>query len=138
MLTLGTFDPTDEKSQPDIVQFSTDQDQLQLPGQSSSSLLTLTCGRVLGVGSNRLLEAISQNLVLDNLNGSALVAGVSFGDLPSDGSILDVVGSASGIEASLGTDFICNSLIILQLEAIPLRGNAFRIEFSFIPSSSDR
>jgi len=138
VFTLGTFDPVDENSQPDIVQFGTDPDQLQLPGQSTSSRFSITCGRVLGVGSSRLLGAISQNLALGDLDEAALVEGISFGDLPDDGSAISVVGSASGFEVLLGTDFSCNSLIILQLEAISLGENAFRIDFSFIPSSSDR
>ncbi len=138
VLTLGTFDPADENSQPDIVQFAADPDQLQLPGQSSSSLITLTCARVFGVGSSRLIEAISQNLVIADLDQDALVDGVTFGDLTDDSETIVDIGVAAGIEALLGTDFSCKSLIILQLEAIPLRGNDFRVEFSFIPASSDR
>ncbi len=138
VFTIGTFDPADQNTQPDIVQFTTTPDGRQLLGGSTSSLFTLTCGRVLSVGSSGLLDAISQNLTTDDFDEEALIEGVSFGDVSDENGSFESIGSAAAFEASLGIDVSCNALVIFQLEPIPLGNHAFRIVFSIIPSSSDR
>ena len=48
------------------------------------------------------------------------------------------MGSAAPLEAWIGVDFPCNSLLIIRFEWDDLGTDPFRIDYELIPSSSDR
>jgi hypothetical protein len=83
VFTVGTFDRLDQASQPDFEQFGVDSGDRPLPANSSSVILSLDCGRVLGIGSPMLLNLISENLPDVTMIDDAFVSGVMFRHAPA-------------------------------------------------------
>jgi len=109
---------------------------------------TLACARVFSIGSPDLLGLITDNVsdeLLDDLDETAMLEGVEFFDMPAEDDEADEEaepqsrGFAPPFEALLGTDFPCNSLLILRFEIDDANPDAaFRVDFEMIPSESDR
>jgi len=141
VFTYGTFDQTDQFSQPDFRQFGPSGTGLVLDGDSESSLdpgggaTPLTCGRVFSIGSSDLLRLIGENLPTATTIDEALVEGVSFLDT---GDAATSPGSAPPFEALLGVDFPCESLLIVRFELDDFGPDPFRVDFEVIPSDSTR
>lgn len=141
VMTLGAYDQTDRLTVPDLEQFGADANDDPLDGDATSEFRTLFCARVFSVGSSNLLAFVSENRGDDeSINQEALVEGVEFHEVSTgeDADESTLVGRAAGFEALLGVDFPCNALLILHLEPNDGPGEAFRIDFSLIPSESDR
>ena len=49
-----------------------------------------------------------------------------------------LIGTATAIEALLGLDFNCGSIVILRLEEAQVGSAPFRVDFEVIPSGSGR
>ncbi len=152
VFTFGTYDQTDQDSQPDSEQFGpNDYDMTLDPGQvdqdapPTSDIHLLECARVFAIGSPRLLELIEDNHTQDgSLIEEAFIEGIEFFSLPSedddeeegdDEEDADPVseGTAPAFEARIGDDFPCGALLIIRLEVDDLEPDAFRIDFEIIP-----
>lgn len=150
--TYGSYEQTDQGSQPAFEQFAPNDFQRTLEGDQSSDLRLLQCGRVVGVGSSELLALIAENVpdttsVPGNLQGGsiveeALVEGVEFYSVSTDddgNEALVLEGRARPLVTLLGADFACNSLLIFRLEFDDADPDfRFRVDFEVIPADSDR
>ncbi len=141
VLTAGTFDPEDRDTRPDIVQFALDDFHTVLEGDGDSGMLTITCGRVFGIGSPELLGFTGDNLNPADIVDEALVDGVQFYSVPDGEDAAGdptLAGSAAPFEALVGVDFACESLLIIRFESNDAGGDGFRIDFETVPSESTR
>ena len=147
--TFGTYDQTDNISQPDFRQFTPDDSGIGLEGDGVSDIILLTCGRVFSIGGPRLIDLIEQNLPNVTTDVEASIEGVRFfrsateataADATAEGgdSTPEVVGRAPPFEASLGLDFPCGSLLVIRFEFDDLRPDEFRTDFELIPGTSSR
>ncbi len=140
LLTAGTYDPADQTTEPDFVQFSADPTIGTLAGNAQSRILTIDCGRRFAVGSAGLLAAIERNLPDANADEDALLNGVGFSAAAADeddaGEATE--GLAPPVEFTIGEDFICNSLLIVRLEIDDAGDDPFVVDFSYVPSESSR
>jgi hypothetical protein len=153
VFTYGTYDQTDPSFTPDFAQFTLeglsvlDADETSTLAETNDDA-TLACARVFSIGSPDLFELIRDNVsddVLDDLDDAAMHEGVEFFDMPAEDDEADEEaepqsrGFAPPFEALLGTDFPCNSLLILRFEIDDANPDAaFRVDFEMIPSESDR
>ncbi len=153
VMTYGSYEQTDQDSQPAIEQFAPNDLQRTLDGEATSDIRLLPCGRVFGVGSTQLLALIDENVPDDvsvpgnlpdrSIVTEALVEGVEFfsftTDDEDDQEVLAFEGRARPLVALLGADFPCNSLLIVRLEFDDGDPDfRFRVDFELIPSESDR
>ena len=145
VFTYGTFDQTDQFSQPDFRQFGVDETNRHLDGNSESSIRPidgqspLFCAGVFSIGSPNLRSLIDENLAGVTVIDEALVDGVEFFDIDEGGdSDAKSVGFAPPFEALLGADFPCAALLIIRFELSDLGSDPFRIDFELIPSGSTR
>ena len=93
VFTYGTYDQGDPGFQPDFEQFGPLVSDLNLDGDSSSAIRSVSCGRVFAIGSDGLRALIAENVdatVIDE----ALVDGVAFFDVTADGNAGNRVGAA--------------------------------------------
>lgn len=135
--TAGTFDQLDRSGLPDLVQFGVDSGEANLEGNDSTIVGNLNCGRVLGVGSPRLLSFVRENTPVPDRLDSATHENVEFYDVDDEGNTT-FVGIAAGIERLIGVDFACEGLLIFRFEIDDVGENPFRITFEVIPSESTR
>lgn len=144
VFTFGSYDRTDQFSQPDFAQFGLSEFGATLDGDSSSQIISIECARVFSIGGPGLLTLIEQNLSEVSLDDDAFVEGAEFFSIPSDGADSDDSGdpvnegSAPPFEALLGVDFPCNALLIIRFEFDDLGPDPFRVDFELIPSESTR
>lgn len=144
VFTFGSYDQTDQFSEPDFKQFGLDDPGVTLDGNSSSAILSIECARVLGIGSPSLLRLIEENLPDVTLDDDAFIEGVEFFSLPpengdgEDTSEPVRQGVAPPFEALLGVDFPCGALLIIRFEFDDLGPDPFRTDFELIPSESSR
>ena len=145
VFTYGTYDQTDQFSQPDFRQFGLNSTDLILDGDSESSIdpisgqSPLICARVFGVGSPDLLRLIDENLSGATVIENALSNGVEFFDVGDDGDAEAAsAGFAPPFEALLDVDFPCAALLIVRFEVNDVGPDPFRIDFELIPSGSTR
>jgi len=144
VFTFGTYDQTDQDSQPDFGQFGPNDLDVTLNGDAESDILSLTCARVFSIGSPRLLQLIEANLRDATVIDEAFTEGVEFYDVPSDDDSdadegeFAFAGAAPAFEALLGVDFPCNSLLIIRFESDDLGPDPFRVDFELVPSESTR
>lgn len=142
VFTYGTYDQTDQFSQPDFRQFGPDETDRHLDGNSESSISPsdgqspLFCARVFSIGSPNLRNLIDANLADATVIDQALVDGVEFFDTGEDGDTS--MGFAPPFEARLGTDFPCAALLIVYFEIDDAGPDPFRTDFELIPSASTR
>lgn len=137
VFTYGTFDQLDSDSRPDFVQFLRDEAPM-LNGNSTSTIVTLDCGRVFSIGSPQLLNLIAENLPNAQRSEDALVSGVEFVDPAEDGGRPVLIGTSPAFEALLGVDFPCNSLLVLRFEFDDAHPGQFRADFEVLISQSQR
>jgi len=140
VFTFGTYDQTDQSSEPDFRQFGHDEDGLILEGDNSSAIGALECARVFSVGGPRMLALIENNLPDATLTDEATIDGVEFFSVPDEDAGASPIsqGKAPPFEALLGVDFPCNALLIVRLEIDDLGPAPFRVDFEIIPSRSTR
>ena len=144
VFTYGSYDQTDRDSQPDFQQFGLEDFDTTLDGHAISEISTLTCARVFSIGSSALLALIEENLPGATVIEDALIEGVEFWQVDSDGdpdgaeAVTGRVGFAPPFEALLGVDFPCNALLIIRFELDDLGPDAFQVNFELIPSESVR
>jgi hypothetical protein len=142
IFTFGTYDQTDQSSQPDFRQFTHDKDGLILEGDSSSPIGSLDCGRVFSIGGPRMLALIAENLPDAPLADEAFIEGVEFFSVSDDDSGAAPApisqGTSPPFEALLGEDFPCGALLIFRFEIDDLGPTPIRVDFELIPSLSTR
>lgn len=140
VFTVGTFDDMDRFSEPVFEQFGVKDREQNLDGDSTSPILSLSCGRVFSVGGKRMLDLIARNLPDETTIDEATIEGVKFYELPTDATADPVlIGEAPSLEALIGEDFGCGSIIVLHCEfddAAPQ--TSFRVDFRVIPAQSAR
>lgn len=142
VFTYGTYDQTDQFSQPDFRQFGLDSTDPNLDGDSESSIdpasgqSPLICARVFSIGSPDLLRLIDENLSGATVIDNALSNGVEFFD--AGDAEAGSVGFAPPLEALLEVDFPCAALLIVRFEVNDVGPDPFRIDFELIPSASTR
>lgn len=144
VFTLGTFDDLDRFSEPDFEQFGVKDRERHLDGNSTSPILSLSCGRVLSIGGARMLDLIDRNLPDASTLEEATVEGVRFYEIPTDSgdespSEPALTGEAPSLEGLIGLDFACESIVVLHFEFDDAAAeDAFRIDFRVIPAGSTR
>ena len=86
------------------------------------------------------MELIRRNRPDADLDDQAAIDGVAFSeaDLGEEEAGLATEGRADAAEFLIGVDFPCNALLIVRLEHNDVGPRPFLIDFSFIPSESDR
>jgi len=139
IFTFGTYDPQDQNSVPEFDQFQVDADAtLRLEGNSSSAIFTFTCGRVVGVGDSGLIARIqSTDAVRSNgedINSTALEAGIAFSDRPLDDPDADqpTAGRSDSTTTLHGTEYQADSLLIYTFEVDANEPDGFRINLDVI------
>ncbi len=143
VFTMGTFDDLDRFSEPVFEQFGVKDREQHLDGNSTSAIQSIPCGRVFSVGGSRMLDLIAQNLPDATTIEEATVGGVQFYELPTDSTDAAVTepvlqGDAPALEALIGEDFGCGSIIVLRFEFDDAAANTFRIDYRVIPAGSQR
>ncbi len=138
-LTVGTFDAGDPDFVPDATQIGLDDVGLTLGPDSQLDAIPFRCGRTFAVGSTTLLDLVEGAFDAEDIEVATFVAGVSFFDVDADVAVEPVlVGTSPAMEALLGLDFNCGSILIIRLEVDALTVDAFRVDFELIPSGSGR
>jgi len=140
VFTLGSYDQTDPKSQPDFDQFAFKTSGRKLEGNTDSGILSFRCARVFSIGGPRLLALIHDNLPDASLSSEADIEGLEFFKTdPADAAAAPVSqGKSAPFEALLGVDFPCNALLIFRLEINDAGPEPFRVDYELIPSKSSR
>jgi len=144
VFTMGTFDDLDRFSEPVFEQFGVKDREQHLDGDSTSPILSIPCGRVFSVGGSRMLDLIARNLPDATTIEEATVKDVRFYELPSDSTDPTdtepvLRGEAPALEALIGEDFGCGSIIVLRFEFDDAAAaSTFRIDFRVIPAGSTR
>lgn len=138
VLTMGTFDQTDQDSRPDIAQFTLDDAPPTLDPNDSSDIVFLNCGRTLSIGGPSLLARIRSELDAQSVDPTALVEGVDFFEdgASGDGGAPVALGAALPLELLLGLEFTCDSILVFRLEINDPGPEPFRIDFEVIPATS--
>lgn len=138
VFTFGTYDPADRLTEPDFAQFGVKDRESTLDGGETSEILSLRCGRVFSIGSSSLLATIPDETEPGTISDEALREGVVFFDLAEGDADPVEIGTAPPLEARIGVDFGCGSLLVVYLEPADVGEHAFRIDFNVIPSASTR
>ncbi|MGB0715206.1 MAG: hypothetical protein ACPGXK_04965 [Phycisphaerae bacterium] len=140
VFTFGTYNQTDRESVPVVNQFGIEVFETNLDGGETSNLLFLPCGRVFAVGSERLLAFLENNAETDDLFPSALEPGVQLFavDGVDDEEITTLSGTADGQEYFIGTEFNCESLLVVRIEINDPGPAPFRLDFEVVPAESTR
>ena len=137
VFTFGTYDPADRLTEADFAQFGVKDREETLDGGETSDYVSIRCGRVFGIGSQGLLDAVPVPDDPNTISDEALSEGVSFFEIADDAD-LAVIGTATPLEALLGVDFPCGALLVIYLEPADVGANEFRIDFNVIPAESTR
>lgn len=135
VFTAGVFDPTDVESAPQVVQFAGEDGSPALPAGGQSTMIELPCARAFAVGAAGFIEQIRTIGADAQLESAGLVEGVQFN---VEGDAADESDIAQGRLYLLGPDFTCNAMLIVRLEFSERSDPAFTIDFSVIPSESQR
>lgn len=135
---FGAYDNLDQDTQPQIQQFSSQ--NINLGGDSQSNVLTIPCSRVFSIGGAGLLLRVQENLMEGQFNEDLLFEGVRFSSagVGDDNADEATEGVAPPMDAFIGADFECNSLLIYRFEINDLGPDPFAIELTTIPSESTR
>ena len=142
--TFGTFDQTDQQTQPDFRQFALDGSALVLEGNGVSTILSLSCARTFSIGGPGLLNTIERNLPGAARSDDAFVDGAHFFVVATDdpaqagGPLPELAGKAPPFEARLGMDFPCGALLIIRFELDDRGPSEFRTDFELIPAEPTR
>lgn len=140
IFTAGVYDPSDQDTNPEFVQFAANASGSILEGNSSSAILELPCARAISIGTRGLLDLVEANNDAADLEAAALIEGVGFSSaaIGEDGDDEPDQGVAAARAFFIGSDFPCNALLIVRFEFNDLGPEPFLIDFSYIPSESTR
>lgn len=135
---FGAYDDLDQNTEPQVTQFSSE--NVPLEGNSQSGVANIDCSRVFSVGGKGLLQRIRENLPEDTVPMELMIEGVNFSSAPVGDDNADVAteGVAAPLDARIGVDFECNSLLVYRLEINDLGPEPFTVELTAIPSESTR
>ena len=136
VFTFGTYDDADPTSAPDFKQFGLDAGGRTLDADTQSTAIKLTCAHVFSIGAPLLLQDIAANRPDAQVDQAAFIDGAEFFDVSGDAPTSQ--GKAPPFEALLGTDFPCNSLLVIYLEANDGGSSPVRVDFQVFPSASSR
>ena len=143
VFTFGTYNQTDRESIPFVDQFGAETFEPNLDAGATSTVVRLPCGRVFAVGSERLMRFIDENGDSAALSARALTPGVQLFDIESDEDVSDaevtaLAGMAAGAEYYIGTQFNCESLVVIRIEINDPGPEPFRLDFEVVPAASSR
>lgn len=135
---FGAYDNLDQNTQPNVTQFNSE--NIVLEGNTESPVANIGCTRIFSVGGEGLVLRIRENLPEDTVPEELLVEGVGFSSAPVGDDDADVPneGAAAPLDARIGVDFECNSMLIYRLEINDLGPEPFVVELTAIPSESTR
>ncbi len=134
IFTYGTYNNTDQFSQPVAQQFSGSGTTLE--GEAVASIVSLPCDRVFSIGDSELLRLLAENGPTgQDLDPEALVQGVAFSSaaLGEEDAGIATEGFAPAVRALLGVDFPCGSILIIRFEEDDIGEAPFRADFEVIP-----
>jgi len=140
VFTFGTYDNLDQDSMPQLQQFSSDTQTMNLEGDSQSAILQIPCARVFSIGGQGLITRVRNQLDDGQFQEEALVPGVNFSSaaVGDDDADAATEGTAAPHTAFIGSDFECNALVIYRFEFSDVGPREFEIDMSVIPSESTR
>lgn len=140
IFTAGVYDPADQDTNPEFVQFAANSSGSILEGESSSAILELPCAQAISIGTRALIDLVEANNDAADLESAALFEGVGFSSaaIGEDGDDEPDQGFAPAKAFLVGSDFPCNALLIVRFEFNDLGPEPFLIDFSYIPSESTR
>ncbi len=135
IFTFGTYDPQNPDFLPQFRQFFVSANASnRLEGNSSSSVISLRCGRAFTVGGQELIDRIRENNLDENANEEALIAGIAFSDRPLDDPDAGqpTAGTDQGITTLQGVEFSCDALLVYTLELDDTQPDGFRIDLDVV------
>ncbi len=140
IFTFGTYDEFDRDTVPNLTQFSSAESTQDLEGNSQVGPLDIECARVFSVGGQGLLSRINSNLDEEDYDSTPLVSGVYFSSssATSDDADQPTAGTAAALDAFIGVDFECGSMLIYRFETNDLGPEEFKVELTVIPAESTR
>ncbi len=140
IFVFGAYDNLDRDTEPTLLSFSSDTATLNLEGNTESTIQQVQCSRVFSIGGEGLLTRAEANLDEDALENVPLIEGVHFssGAIGDDDADAPTEGMAPPLDANIGPDFECGSLLIYRLEFDDDGPERFRIDLSVIPAESTR
>lgn len=135
---FGAFDDLDQNTQPSVTQFNSQ--NILLEGNTESAVANINCARVFSVGGEGLIFRIRENLPDGTVPEALLFEGVKFSSAPVGDEDADAAteGVAAPLDARIGVDFECNSLLVYRLEINDLGPEPFTVQLTAIPSESTR
>ena len=94
----------------------------------------------MAIGTQGLIDRVRRNLDENAFEEELLIEGVNFSSVPADDDLADEAteGKAAGVEALIGIDYECNSMVIYRLEVSDVGPEPFEVRISTIPSESTR
>ena len=140
IFTFGAYDDYDRDTVVALHQFSSDEETLNLEGNTQTGTLGVLCSRVLSIGGAGLIARVHQNMEEDEYHEPPLVNGVWFSSADKDDDLADVSteGTAAPLDAHLGVDFECGALLIYRFEINDAGPEEFIVELSVIAPESTR
>ena len=134
--TLGSYDALN-RDPPGEVRL----DQQRLEAHTSTTPVTLTCGRNTAIGTEALVQRVIDTEAdeADDFDADAFAAVVRFSSAPadSDAAALPTAGTAEGVEVRLGVDYACGDQLIFTLLEDATAPGGFRVEFDLLHSGED-
>jgi len=138
IFTFGTYDETNQFTQPDFDQFGAGDDSTRvLEGDGFSDIIRLDCGRIMSVGGLALRRHIIDNIAAATFDEAALVEHIYFSsaELGSEFEASPTEGIAAGMNTFLGVDFPCGAMLIFRFEVAPEGSDPpFFVDFEMIPA----
>ncbi len=140
IFVFGSYDNLDRDTQPALLSFSSSLDTLNLEGNTESTVQQVQCARVFSIGGEGLLTRAQANLEEDALEDVPLIEGVYFSsaEVGDENADEPTEGIALPLDANIGPDFECGSLLIYRLEFDDDGPERFRIDLTVIPAESTR
>lgn len=136
IFTYGTYDTQNTDFGPDIDQFSVNPDpSLRLEGNSTSGVVSLTCGRVFSIGGEELIARIKDKGLTTTLSEEALQPGIVFSDKPLDDAEAGqpTAGQAPPVVTLQGSEFPCDALLIYTFSLDDTQDSGFRVDTEVVP-----
>ncbi len=140
IFTYGTYNNTDQFSEPVAFQFVGNAGGVTLEAESTSPVITLPCDRVFSIGDSELLRLIRENRDDANtFDDEALGLGVGFSaaELGNADAGRATEGFSEPLRALLGVDFPCGSILVVRFEINDATDVPFRTDFEMIPPRED-
>jgi hypothetical protein len=133
IFTFGAYDELDRNTQPILTQTT-------IEANSQLDPIEVTCSRVFSVGGEGLNTRVRENLFADDYDEDLLLDGAGFSSAPADSEMANVPneGLAPPLDALIGVEYLCGSLVIIRFEVNDLGPDPFQITLSAIPADSTR